>query len=178
MGEPIKMIYHDFKESLESSHAASDLPIWEKIYSAAFPTMQTFVDHREDGEHQRAGIDRSVILNNSKQILIDEKIRWKPYPDILLEYWSNYERRVPGWVCKPLRADYICYAVAPLGKAYLLPVPQLQMAYSKDGELWRQSYKICEAKNKNYTTVSVAVPVKVLFQSIGQSLRISFDPCK
>ena len=35
------------------------------------------VDHRDDGEHQRAGIDRSVILANSKQLLIDEKVRNK-----------------------------------------------------------------------------------------------------
>jgi hypothetical protein len=39
--------------------------------------MAAMIDHRQDGEHQRAGIDRSIVLNNSKQILIDEKVREK-----------------------------------------------------------------------------------------------------
>ena len=101
---------HDFADSLAASHRASDLPIWEEIYRKSFPDFLAMVDHRQDGEHQRAGIDRSVILENSKQILIDEKIRWKPYPDIAVEYLSNDRTGAPGWACKPLRADYIAYA--------------------------------------------------------------------
>lgn len=70
------------------------------------------------------GIDRSVILENSKQILIDEKARFPSkngfsYPDILLEHISNDQTNAPGWTCKPLRADYICYAITGLGQAYL-----------------------------------------------------------
>ena len=62
---------HDFSDSLAASHRASDLSIWEEIYRKSFPDFLAMVDHRQDGEHQRAGIDRSVILENSKQILID-----------------------------------------------------------------------------------------------------------
>lgn len=170
------MKIHDFKQSLASSHKASDLPIWHEIYKQAFPSMAATVDHREDGEHQRAGIDRSVILSNSKQILIDEKIRWKAYSDIALEYWSDRDRKIPGWVCKPLRADYICYAIAPTGKAYLLPVPQLQQAWSENKNCWLQQFRKCEAQNRNYVTVSLAVPVDVLFKAIGACLRVSFSP--
>ena len=100
---------HDFSDSLAASHRASDLSIWEEIYRKSFPDFLAMVDHRQDGEHQRAGIDRSVMLENSKQILIDEKIRWKPYPDIAVEYLSNDRTGAPGWACKPLRADYIAY---------------------------------------------------------------------
>ena len=49
---------HDFGESLRFSHSASDLPIWEEVYRQAFPSFAAMVDHRQDGEHQRAGIDR------------------------------------------------------------------------------------------------------------------------
>jgi hypothetical protein len=170
------MTAHDFNESLRRSHSASDLPIWLEIYRKAFPTMQAAIDHRQDGEHQRAGIDRSVILASSKQILIDEKVRWKAYEDIALEYWSDRDRQLPGWVCKPLRADFICYAVAPMGRAYLLPVPQLQQAWESYGDRWRERYKDCNAYNKRYVTVSCPVPVAVLFKAIGECLRVSFTP--
>lgn len=170
------MTIHDFDESLRRSHSASDLPIWLEIYRKAFPTLQASIDHRQDGEHQRAGIDRSVVLANSKQILIDEKVRWKDYDDIALEYWSDRDRRIPGWVCKPLRADFICYAIAPVGRAYLLPVPQLQQAWQRHGEQWASAYRDCEARNRNYVTVSCPVPVGVLFKAIGDCLRVSFTP--
>ena len=173
---------HDFAESLASSHAASDLPIWEEIYRSSFPGFVAMVDHREDGEHQRAGIDRSVILANSKQILVDEKVRGrnkitgKVYEDIALEYLSNEGRGVPGWVCKPLRADYIAYAIAPLGRCYLLPVMQLQLAWSRNGDLWRQQYRSVRAQNNGYVTVSVGVPVGVVFAEVGRALRVRFKP--
>lgn len=172
----MKPVLHEFEESLAKSHAASDLPIWEEIYRQAFPTFAAMVDHRQDGEHQRAGIDRSVLLANSKQILVDEKVRWKAYDDIALEYWSDEGRKVPGWVCKPLRADYIAYAIAPLGRAYLLPVLQLQLAWARCGERWIEQHQEIRAKNSRYTTVSVGVPVADLFREIGGALRCRFQP--
>lgn len=173
---------HDFQESLAFSHSVSDLPIWRDIYTQAFPSLQAMVDHRQDGEHQRAGIDRSLVLGNSKQVLIDEKARGRNkitgfvYQDIALEYWSHEARRVPGWVCKPLRADFICYVIVPLGKAYLLPVPQLQQAWLANSTDWIGRYKRIDAKNNGYNTISVGVPVNVLFAAIGKALRLSFSP--
>lgn len=185
------MNYHSFPESLKRSHEAEDLPIWKEVYKKAFLNMIEMINHRQDGEHQRAGIDRSIILANSKQILIDEKVRFKNektgrvYKDILLEYWSDFERRIPGWICKPLRADYIAYAIAPLGKCYLLPVIQLQKAWETYGEIWLIKYgPPKKAKNKDdnndmtWTTIRIAIPVKVLFQAIGNCLRINFTPFK
>ena len=168
-------VIHDFAESLAASHAASDLAIWEQIYRLAFPTFCAMVDHREDGEHQRAGIDRSVILANSKQLLIDEKVRNKDYGDILLEYVSNDRFNSPGWVCKPLRADYIAYAIVPAGRCYLLPVIQLQIAWARHGDLWKHEFRNVPAHNNGYTTHSVAVPPERLFPAIGGALRVSFD---
>lgn len=173
---------NDFNECLAMSHAASDLPFWGEVYNKAFTTMVAMIDHREDGEHQRAGIDRSLILANSKQILVDEKVRWrnkitgKVYEDIALEYVSNDTRNAPGWVCKDLRADYIAYAIAPLGRCYLLPVPQLQSAWADRGELWKSTYSTLRARNHSYTTLSVGVPVHEVFSAIGKALRIAFIP--
>ncbi len=166
------------------SHSYSDLPIWLEIYRKAFPEMAVFVDHRQDGDHQRAGIDRSIILENSKQILIDEKVRGRNkktglvYEDIALEYWSDVDRKVPGWMCKPLLADYICYAIAPLGKAYLLPVPQLQSAFSNNRDTWLNEFQIIDAPNmfngRRWNTRSVCVHPDILFKAIGECLRVRF----
>ncbi len=185
---------HNFKKSLARSHAAEDLPCWGELYKEAFPTLQAVVNHREDGFHQRAGIDRSVILENSKQILIDEKVRYRNektgqiYQDIALEFLSSVESNVPGWVCKPLLCDYIAYAIAPLGICYLLPVIQLQKAWILFGEQWKlfgvdngnKQFHIINALNssngRRYTTRSIAVPVNELFAKIGQCLRPTFKP--
>lgn len=167
---------HDFNQCLEFSHSASDLPIWREIYEKAFPSMIGMHDHRGDGEHQRAGIDRQIILGNSKQILIDEKVRRKDYGDILLEYLSVEEKNTPGWVCKPIRADYIAYAILPTGMCYLLPVQQLQSAWVKCGSEWISIFKPRRARNNGYTTVNVGVPANLLFRAIGSELRVEFTP--
>jgi len=176
------MSLHDFQTSLAKSHAVEDWPMWEVIYRRAFPDFAAMVNHRQDGWHQRQGIDRSITLSNSKQILIDEKARGrnaitgKVYEDVALEYWSDEQRRVPGWVCKSLLADYIAYAIVPLGKCYLLPVIQLQAAWLQHSQAWKDAYPIIRAKNTRWVTVSVGVPVRVLFAAIGDCLRVKFDP--
>lgn len=175
------MIY-DFNECLAMSHRAADWPGWVDLYRELFPTMIGCHDHRQDGDHQRAGIDRSIVLASSKQLLIDEKVRGRNkktgqvYADILLEVWSKRDQRVPGWVVKPLQADYIAYLIAPHGRCYLLPVLQLQLAWSHHGERWTRNYRPREAHNNGWVTVSVPVPVDVLFPAMGAGLRASFAP--
>tara|TARA_Y100000310_G_scaffold255737_1_gene263300 strand:+ start:795 stop:1343 length:549 start_codon:yes stop_codon:yes gene_type:complete len=177
---------HNFSDSLKQSHEAEDLPLWGEIYKQAFPSMVAMLNHRADGQHQRNGIDRSIILDNSKQILIDEKVRWVNkitglvYEDIALEYLSDSEMGVSGWVCKPLLANYIAYAILPIGKCYLMPVIQLQKAWQENNELWFGEFKTIEAKNSQggrvWKTLSLCVPVRVLFSAMGKCLRIEFTP--
>lgn len=179
---------HDFASSLAMSHRASDWPGWEPLYRGFFPSMLAMHDHRQDGDHQRAGIDRTVVLQNAKVIYIDEKVRGRNrktqrvYDDILLEVFSDVERKRDGWVSKPLQADYIAYLIAPLGKCYLLPVLQLQLAWSRHGREWMEmgaryqgGFAKVEAPNRGWTTVSVAVPAAVLFGKIGGALRATCD---
>ena len=170
---------HNFNKSLASSHAAEDMPFWEETYRKAFPTMVAMINHRQDGDHQRLGIDRSVVLGNSKQITIDEKVRFKAYGDIALEYLSDRDRKVPGWVCKPLLCDYIAYAIAPIGECYLLPVIQLQAAWQRRKDVW-MGYRTIVAENecngRSWVTLSKPVKVQELFNAIGACLRVSFTP--
>lgn len=182
-------VAHDFKASLEFSHACEDLPFWREVYEKAFPGFQGMHSHRMDGDHQRAGIDRSVILDNSKRYLVDEKVRGKNaktgriYEDIALEFWSDRERRQRGWVCKPLLCDYIAYAIAPLGRCYLFPVPALQNAWIVYGDEWQKTYQSREAFNRSgnghsWTTEFCPVPISALFPAIGEMLRVSFAACE
>ena len=71
---------------------------------------------------------------------------------------------------------YIAYAIAPLGKCYLLPVIQLQSAWVKNRHEWLSKFRQIRAKNNGYTTVSVGIPVNVLMSAIGANLRLSFTP--
>lgn len=180
---------HNFADSLAASHAAEDLPLWEEAYRAAFPGFQAAISHRDDGPHQRAGIDRSVVLSNSKRITIDEKVRGRNkitgrvYEDISLEYWSVFyapgdKRNQHGWVCKPLLCDYIAYAIAPLGICYLLPVLQLRRAWQGNRTDWVGRYKRVVSQNPGYQTISVAVPADVVMRAIADSHRIEFTPAE
>lgn len=173
---------HCFADSLAASHKAETLPFWEECYRRAFdPYFETMWSCRTNGEWQHTGVDRCVGLMNGEVIRIDEKVRWRDYNDICLEYVSNDRANTPGWVCKPLRANYIAYAIAPRGICYLLPVIQLQQAWRKHGESWieravqRESgYRLCPATNDTYTTLNVAVPVNTLFAAMGSALRVEF----
>lgn len=179
---------HEFNRSLARSHAAEDLPVWGEVYRKAFPGLVAMPSHRSNGEHQAAGIDRSIIRENGKQILIDEKVRFrnektrKVYDDIALEFLADEQRKKPGWVCKPLRADYIAYLIAPLGVCHLLPVEQLQQAWRSNETNWIKEYGVIRSENQSsdslrkWTTISCCVPPTVLYPEIGKCLRIYFDP--
>lgn len=174
---------HDFSESLAFSHDFEDNPVWSYVYKKAFVDMVEMVSYRQDGFWQREGIDRGVVLSNTKQIFIDEKVRGrnkitgKVYDDIALEIYSNEEKKSPGWITKQLRADYIAYLIAPLGVCHLLPVVQLQAAYSANKDSWIDKYRnLIRSKNNGYTTLSIGIPVNVLYPAIGSQLRVNFSP--
>jgi len=167
---------HNFNDSLQRSHAASDHPMWLECYKQFFPDMVTMIDHRQDGDHQRNGIDRSIIMQNSKQILIDEKVRDKNYKDIFLEYISVDTTKAPGWVCKPLMCDYIAYAILPRGRAYLLPVISLQRAWKALGKTWIEKYGAKPVPNEGYVTWGCPVPFEPLFSALQRAQEARFKP--
>ena len=70
---------------------------------------------------------------------IDEKIRVKAYGDILLEVWSDYDRKKPGWIKKDLECDYIAYAFKQTMLCYILPFQQLRKAFETHGEAWERN---------------------------------------
>lgn len=144
-------------------------------------------DHRNDGYHQRNGIDRSIILSNSKQLLIDEKTRFRnkktgeAYTDIALESLSDMERGIPGWAVKDIMADYIAYLIAPIGKCYLIPVLQMQLAWKKYGAEWAENARPIKAVNKDrnsgrtWITLSTPVKPRVLYRAMLEFLQVDCE---
>lgn len=172
------MQIHDFDSSLVKSREVEDMPFWEECYRQAFPELTYIQSCKTDGVQQRSGIDRVIILSTGKQYTVDEKVRFKSFDDIALEFELKYNNgnTVRGWVCKPLMCDFIAYAIAPLGKCYMLPVAQLQQAWNKHSKEWLNTYPIIESKNRSHITRSVCLKPRDLFKAIGECLRVYFNP--
>lgn len=163
---------HDFASSLAYSQRHSDSPWWLATYRKAFPRLQSAVCVREDGWAQRGGVDRVLTLACGRVYTVDEKVRAEDWPDILLEQWSDEERRVPGWIQKPLACDFIAYAYAPSGVCFLLPVVPLQRAWRQNGREWIKRYGVRRAHNPGYVSCSVPVPRGVLMQAIVDAMMV------
>lgn len=165
---------HNFRDSLARSEQHSDDPLWEELYKTAFHNYAGMQKVGMDGWAQRGGIDRVITLTSGKTITVDEKVRAKDYGDILLEYWSNFEKKIPGWVAKDLACDFIAYAIMPARKCYLLNFQLLREAWIKNHKDWVNQYGGKPAKNEGYTTVNVCIPVPVLFEAISDAQIVSF----
>lgn len=175
------MTVHKFSQSLALSHSQEDAEWWPKIYGRAFPGHLSAVSVRNDGWAQRGGIDRVITLKSGKTVTVDEKVRAKSYGDILLEQWSNVERKTPGWMQKELACDFIAYAFIPDQTCYLLPFHDLRRTWLECGRDWiasakdRQAgFRVVDAQNENYVTRSIAVPIPVLLEAISKSQIIQW----
>jgi hypothetical protein len=167
---------HNFRNSLELSHAFPDAPWWAEVYRAAFPKMIAMHDTRNADWAQRAGIDRLIVLSSSKVIKIDEKVREKVWPDILLEFWSDKDRRIPGWIGKDLDCDFLAYAFVPTRQCFLLPFLTLRRAWHIKKQDWVKRYQIVDAINDGYVTRSVAVPVRELQDALRDVMLVTWGP--
>lgn len=173
---------HNFEERLGFSHDYAQAAWWLECYRRAFPNLLSCVEVRDDGWAQRAGIDRVLTLADGKVIKIDEKVREKDYGDILLEFWSNYERRSRGWICKPLDCDFIAYAIVPRATCYLLPTLLLQRAWRERGPEWclaakskKSGFRYVDAQNEGYVTKSIAVPIDVVMSGIAGAISVGWS---
>jgi hypothetical protein len=172
-----------FRPDLEWSQNLSDEPFWLSVYRRAFPSLVGCHDLRADGEHQRAGIDRLLVLANSKTLYVDEKGRREDWPDILLETFHEYPsgHRKDGWARLPLRCDYVAYALVPSQTCYLLPFLLMQSALRRNWDSWNSQAKkrtngfsYVVSDNPGYRTRSLAVPPTVLLGAIGDAITVTW----
>ena len=157
---------HDFQEQLAFSETASDEPFWDAVYKKAFPNMVSHMLGCGDVESQRQGIDRIILLASGRVLKIDEKKRKKEYDDILLEYVSVDTTGAPGWIEKDLAIDYLAYAFMQSERVYLFDWCMLRRAWLYHKNAWLVHYKIPPARNDQYNTLSVAVPITELLRVV------------
>lgn len=172
---------HDFTESLAFSHSQADAGYWLPVYRKAFPTLKACVDVRHDGWHQRAGVDRVLTLADSSIVRVDEKVRREHWPDIALQVWSDIDRKILGWARKDALCDYVAYAFEPTRTCYLMPFLLLRRALELDGRTWwkaaeeeRDGFRIVRAQNRDWITVSLAVPTAVLLDALRDAMVITW----
>ena len=162
---------HNFRERLEWSECQKDEPFWDVVYRKAFPNLVNHMPTPGDVASQRMGIDRIVFLANGRSIMIDEKKRGKEYNDILLEYVSvdtTGATGAAGWIEKDLAIDFLAYAFVPSGRCYLFPWPMLRQAWETNKARWKAAYRPVIARNRDYSTYSLPIPIPELQRSIAR----------
>ena len=171
------MRVHNFADDLAWSRAQAEDPMWERFYRSGFPEFESmeFVD---DLTLQKRGVDRIVTLRGGKTVLVDEKPRKDVWPDVLLEIWSNHEKRIRGWLVKDQYCDYLAYAWLPTHQGLVLPFQLLRMAWRANGREWARTCKRVVAPNPGYTTVSYAIPVEVLLDAVQKAMVVNYEPPK
>lgn len=187
------MTVHRFADSLAYSHSEADAPYWLEVYQQAFPDMVDMIDLRSHGWHQKAGRDRAIVLSTGRSLYVDEKVRKKVYDDISVEVWSVYPRdghqpwrpvagAQPGWAVTPKDCDYLAYAFKPTQTCHLFPYFSIRAAWTKHGGTWiakaqadEDGYRWVAADNRDWWTVSIAVPTQAFRAYIEDSLTITWS---
>lgn len=156
------MPINNFNDDL--SYSLDDNLLFDDLYRKLFPNVKK-VKFANDFKTQKSGIDKVLIFPNGNHVYIEEKKRRVDYGDILLEIWSDWEKRKRGWLYTS-QSDYIFYAIIPTAQVYILPTLILKLAWVSNQSIWELNYKLIDAKNTNYTTKSIPIPPDVLFKAI------------
>lgn len=147
------------------------LPWVNEFYKRVFPGVER-CSAVTGVELQTAGIDKILRFKRGslrQSITIDEKIRYSFYNDILLEEYSNYERRTPGWLIKNnTLCDYISYIFKDQEIVYLFEYKKLKESWDRNYEYWleKRGRKFGKTQdrfgNVLYRTSNIPVPLAEL----------------
>jgi len=163
-----------FNIDLEYSLKEGEDELLNNFYFRLFPQLKE-IQIVQQIDLQKQGIDKILIFQNGKEIWIDEKKRRIAYPDILLEEYSNFDKKIWGWLGRTKKTDYIVYAVMPSKKVYLLPFLLLQKVWLKNYQNWLNQYGRLFAQNKDYRTSNIPVPTQILLEAIKKEMSVSLE---
>lgn len=166
---------NDFKECLDKANSEKLNPFWISVYKEMFPNFVEMTGTIGNMDMQRKGVDRLILLSNNRTILIDEKVRFSDYNDILIEYISVDTNNTPGWIEKQMDIDYLAYAFINKKTCYMIPFPALQRVWKYYKNIWIRKYQRIEAENKNYKTISVAIPTNTLLNKVSDAMKIKVN---
>lgn len=169
------MTVHEFDPARAGDHDAHDW--WPYFYRSAFAD---YVNHDivTDRKLQRCGVDHRVRLSGGAELLVDVKCRCTAkamHNDFLIEVWSDFEKRIPGWARKPLHCQYIAYVWPQADVGFLVPFHLLQLAYEQQKYTYKaDGMRVIDARNRNYTTRNVAVPIDRLLTDVAGAMQVKF----
>ena len=167
-----RMSDNNFHDDLEYSKSAGLSEFIDNAYRRAFPHVEE-IKVVEDIGLQLLGIDKILVTENGKEIYVDEKIRRKHYGDIALEEYSDYDRKVKGWLSREKYTDYIAYIIPCAKLIYFLPFLILQKVYVRHYKQLLALYGRKPSYNQGYTTTFIAVPTSKLLDLIRQEMHFS-----
>jgi len=165
---------NEFRTDLEYSLDQRENELFDSFYFRVFRNLKKVV-LVSDKRLQMQGVDKKLIFESGKELLIDEKKRRTDYGDILLEEWSDEARRKIGWVGNPNKlTDYIVYAIMPTRKVYLFPYKILQLAWVTNYHKWKDLYRVPPAENEGYNTTNLAIPPEILMEALVEEMKKGF----
>lgn len=163
-----------FGEDLALSHG--DRQRWDRFYRSRYPDCE-IINGEKSPMLQGLGADVILKRPNGKQILVEEKARTTAFCDCLIEIWSVFygdddPRNVPGWSVHPDKhAEWLAYAVRPLGRCWLLPFGEYR-AFAceivRGPHVTRQSFTVAK-DGKRWSTLHTSVE----WAEVYHALRLS-----
>ena len=168
-----------FKEQLGKSEGTALNKDYKKLLLEILPNA---FDIRKAGlEEDKKGTDWWVEYRNRDHISIDIKARDVdplklriPEDDLVLEIWSNIERKIPGWTLNiNKRTDYILWFWKPTGRFLLLSFPKLLYVFKENWKKWKEMYTSRTNKSKGsdgttWESEYMKVPRKVVLKEIDR----------
>ena len=133
-------------------------------------------------KEDKEGTDWWVDYSHREPISIDIKARdldplnfdRDPKDDLILETWSNIEKKIPGWTLNPnKRTDYILWFWKPTGRYLLLSFPKLLYVFIKNWKKWKEIYPIDTTKSRGSYGITwkseyIKVPRKIVLGEIDR----------
>lgn len=127
---------------------------YRAIYRHIYPGKIRRMDPATSVADQCGGVDRIIELDDGRRVRWEEKIRFRQFTDVLLEFQNSRVGR-PGWVNKPQHNDAVLYLILPRELCYLLPGAALRRAWNNNGEQWKQRRVVKSGNDPNDLSVAV-----------------------
>jgi hypothetical protein len=156
---------HDFQEDLKFSELEEEAPFLNAFYHTHFPYLVK-IEKVIDESLQKRGVDKIFHTRSGRKIFVDEKARRKEYGDILLEEFSDWKGKKPGWCYSDKITDYISYVIVPKKIVTMVPFLLMQSFFVLNYDALIKLYGRRFSFNKGYETSNIPIPISVLFHDM------------
>ncbi len=151
---------HDYNQDIKKSerNAIPD-SFYQSLFGAGIEIRTIPRNHKLQ---TKGRIDKLIKLPCGKIITIEEKVRFKQYPDLLIEEYSSEEKKTDGWINKPTLAEYLVYYFKNTGAALIYKMPDLQNEWKERQDELKALGTERRAFNTNYTTLNWSIPLDAI----------------